>query len=54
MVQLPAPVMVTVVPETVQLPLALKLTVKPELAVAFTVNGASPKVLLARAPNVIV
>ncbi len=30
------------------------LTGRPELAVALTVNGASPKVLLASGPNVIV
>jgi hypothetical protein len=43
-VQVPAPVMVTVFPETVQLLAAPteKLTGSPELAVALTVKGASP------------
>jgi hypothetical protein len=40
--QLPAPVSVTVVPAIVQFPDALKVTGKPELAVAFTENGAFP------------
>jgi hypothetical protein len=53
MVQLPAPVTVTVFPETDQFPAAAKLKAKPELAVALTANGASPNVLLASAPNVI-
>src|ERR1043165_550737 len=56
-VQLPAPLMVMVlpfVPPEVQLPEAEKLTARPEVAVALTVNGWSPKVLFDRAPNVIV
>src|SRR2546426_1083448 len=40
--------------ETVQFPLALKFTTSPELVVALTVKSASPKVLSARALNVIV
>src|SRR4051794_5689108 len=39
---------------TVQLPLAAKLTGNPELAAALTAKSASPNVLLASAPNVIV
>ncbi len=54
MLQLPAPVMVTVLPLTVQLPLALKLTGSPDEAVALTVKGGLPKVLLAKAPKLIV
>jgi len=38
----------------VQLPLALKLTVKLEDAVALTAKSGSPKFLPASAPNVIV
>ena len=54
MVQEPAPMMWTVLPLTVQLPAAEKLTDKPELAVALTVKSGSPKVLPASAPKVIV
>src|ERR1700752_2970567 len=57
MVQAPAPVIWTVPGDglvTVQLPLAAKLTVRPEVAVALIPKSASPKVLFARAPNVIV
>src|SRR6266850_1552525 len=54
MVQEPAPVIWTELPETVQLPVAEKLTDKPELAVALTAKSGSPKVLPASAPNVIV
>jgi hypothetical protein len=47
-------VIVTRVPETVQAPpLAAKLTGKPELAVALTLNGGSPKVMGASGPKVI-
>src|SRR5579872_270346 len=53
-VQEPAPVMWTVKPLTVQLPLAPKVTVNPEVAVALTVKSASPKILLPSPPNVIV
>jgi hypothetical protein len=52
---LPAPVSVIVDPLIVADPLTtLKVGIKPLLAVALTVNGASPKVLSANAPNVIV
>lgn len=54
MVQLPAPVRVTVLPDTVQAPAVPKLTARLEEAVALTANGASPKVLFGKAPNVIV
>ena len=53
-VQLPPPVRCTVVPLTVQLPLAVKLTYRPEEAVALTVKSGSPKVLFATGTNVIV
>ena len=39
---------------TVQLPMALKLTGKPDEAVGFTMKSGSPNVLGAMAPNVIV
>jgi hypothetical protein len=44
MVQVPAAIRVTVVPETVQTDEGVdaKSTVNPELAVALTVNGAAP------------
>ena len=45
--QLPAPLMCTVVPATVQLPLAAKLTGSPEDAVAETVKSGSPQVVFA-------
>src|SRR2546427_6304032 len=54
MVQEPAPMMWTVLPLTVQLPAAEKLTDKPELAVALTAKSGSPNVLPASVPNVIV
>ncbi len=50
----PAPVMCTVLAAIVQLPVAEKLTGKPEDAVALTLKSASPNVLLARALKVIV
>ena len=50
----PAPVRWTVLPANVQLPVALKLTLKPEEAVALTLKSASPNVLLAKALKVIV
>src|SRR2546429_9979089 len=53
-VQEPAPVMWTVEPVTLQLPLAPKLTVRLEVAVALTVKSGSPKVLPASAPKVMV
>ena len=57
MVQEPAPVMCTVPGDglvTVHCPLALKLTGKPEDAVALTGKSGSPNVLFAKGPNVIV
>ena len=54
MVQGPAPVMCPVLPLTVQLPVAEKPTVKPELAVALTVKSGSPNFLPVSAANVIV
>src|SRR5258708_4346761 len=53
-VQEPAPVRWTVVPVTLQLPLAPKLTVRAEDAFALTVKSGSPKVLPPKAPNVMV
>src|SRR5947209_4448560 len=50
----PAPVIWTVAPLTLQLPLAPKLTVRLELAVALTVKSASPKVLPASTPKLMV
>src|SRR3954452_16070958 len=46
--------MCTRLPPTVQFPLALKPTDRPELAVALTVKSASPNVLFASAPKVMV
>ena len=57
MVQEPALVICTVPGDglvTVQLPLALKVTAKPDVAVGETTKSASPKVLGVSAPNVIV
>src|SRR5262245_50861619 len=54
MVHEPAPVRWTVVPKTVQLPAAAKLTTNPDDAVALTVKSASPNVLPPGAANVIV
>jgi hypothetical protein len=47
---------VTVLPATVQTEVVVeaKLTANPELAVAPIVNGATPKLTLLSAPNVIV
>src|SRR5438132_7411060 len=45
MVQLPAAWRWTVVPLTAQLPLALNVTTRPELAVALTLKSGSPNVL---------
>src|SRR6266700_499778 len=50
----PAPVMWTVEPATVQLPLAAKVTVRLEDAVALTAKSASPKFFAPSAPKVIV
>ena len=54
MVQEPGAVRWTVAPEIVQLPLAAKLTARPELAVALTVKGGLPNVLGLSGPKVIV
>jgi hypothetical protein len=57
MVHEPAPVRCTVPGDglvTVQLPVGVKLAAKPEEAVALTLKSASPNVLFARDPNVIV
>ena len=51
--QLPTPVMVKVAPLREHCPLAVKLTGRPEVAVALRVIGASPYVLSARGPKVI-
>ena len=48
--QAPTPVTLTVLPETVQLPEAAKLTGRPELAVALT-GKVAPTILLAMVPN---
>ena len=55
-VQVPEPTMVTVVPETVHTLVVseLKTTARPELAVADTVNGGSPKLFPPSAGKVIV
>ena len=53
-VQEPAPVRWTVEPATVQFPLATKVTVRLEDAVALTAKSGSPKFLFASTPNVIV
>jgi hypothetical protein len=44
-VQLPAPVSVIVLPAMLQSPLTVKVTARPEVAVAATVNGGSPMTL---------
>lgn len=54
MVHEPAPVRLTRVPATLQLPAAAKLTGRPEVAVALTLKGRSPKILPASAPKVMV
>src|SRR5438445_4147884 len=56
MVQVPTATSVTVEPDTVQTEVVceLKLTGKPELAVALTVNGALPNNRFASAPKVMV
>ena len=55
-VQLPAAFSVTVLPLTVQMAVVveLKLTVRPDVAVALTENGAAPKVLPPGAAKLIV
>jgi hypothetical protein len=56
MVQVPPATSVTVDPDTVHTEVVceLKLTARPDVADAVTVNGAAPNVLLASPPNVIV
>src|SRR5882724_1387350 len=54
MVQEPAPVRWTVEPVTLQTPLAPKVTDRAEDAVPLTLKSGAPKILLARAPNVMV
>ena len=54
MVQLPALVRCTVLPATVQLPDAVKLTGNPELAVALTTKSGSPNVLSGNGPKAMV
>ena len=56
MVQVPTETSVTVVPDTVQTDVVceLKLTVRPEDAVALTANGSVPYTLFASVGNVIV
>ena len=51
---MPTSVSVTVLPETVQLPAAAKLTARPEEAVDVTSNGESLTALSASGSNVIV
>ena len=55
-VQVPTATSVTVAPETVQTAdvLDAKLTVRPELAVALTINGALPNGWFESVPKVIV
>ena len=54
--QEPPATIVTVLPETVQTEVVVeaKLTARPELAVALTVNGAAPYVTSLSAPNAMV
>ena len=55
--QAPSATSVTVEPDTVQTPVVveLKVTVRPDDAVALTPKGAAPRIVLsARAPKVIV
>jgi quinolinate synthase len=54
--QVPGPINVIEVPETVHTPVVadVKATVKPDVAVADSVGGVSEIILSARAPNVIV
>ena len=56
MVHVPAAASVTVDPETVQTPVVVeaKLTMRPEDAVALTVNGAVPSARFNSDPNAIV
>ena len=54
--QAPGATIVTVLPAMVQTDVVVeaKLTARPELAVALTVNGETPKLTLLSAPNVMV
>ena len=54
--QLPSPARVTVAPDTVQTEgvFEVKVTVRPELAVAVTENGAAPDITLFSEPKLIV
>ena len=56
MVQVPVATNVTVLPETVQVAVLceLKITGRPEEALADIVNGGVPNVLFGSAPNVMV
>ena len=56
MVQVPVATRVTVVPDTVQTAgvVEAKLTVRPEVAVALTVNGGVPKCWFGKAAKVMV
>src|SRR5580704_17293406 len=56
MVHIPTPTSVTVFPATLQTAVAVevKLTAKPELAVALTRNTGCPYLLFANAPKVMV
>src|SRR5918994_6191724 len=54
MVQVPAPVRCAVEPETVHLPLAVKLTGKPDDADALSVKSGFPKVFPVSSAKVIV
>jgi Entner-Doudoroff aldolase len=54
LVAAPVPVGCTTLPVAVALPVAMKVTAKPELDVALTAKSGSPNVLCARAPNEII
>src|SRR5437868_2400852 len=54
MVHEPAPVMWTLAPVTLQLPLAPNVTVSGDVVLLLTTKSASPKVLPLKAPNVMV
>ena len=56
MVQVPAASSITVLPLTVQMVgvLLLKLTARPDVAVAFSTNGALPNFMLGNGPNAMV
>jgi hypothetical protein len=54
MVQVPVAVRVTVLPETLQAPEPVKVTARPEEALALTLNGESARVRSGRPVKVIV